>query len=142
MKRALRIFGLALACLAAVFVVGMAALPRPASAAPYNAFSNVCTGQGSDRSVCTDATNGNSQTTTNNKLFGPDGIMTKGAAILSIFVGVAALFMLSIGSFKYITSAGNATAVSGAKRTIMFSLIGVAVALLAQALIAFVLDRL
>ncbi len=141
MRRLLRALGLSVAALAAVFMVGMAALPQPASAA-YNAFSNVCSGQGSDRAVCSDATTGNGQTTTNNKLFGPDGIMTKGAAILSIFVGVAALFMLSIGSFKYITSAGNATAVSGAKRTIMFSLIGVAVALLAQALIAFVLDRL
>ena len=50
--------------------------------------------------------------------------------------------MLIIGGFRYVFSQGNEKAVSGAKDTILYSIIGIVVALLAFAIVNFVLNSL
>lgn len=57
-------------------------------------------------------------------------------------IGVAAVIMLIIGGFRYVFSQGNEKAVSGAKDTILYSIIGIVVALLAFAIVNFVLGSL
>jgi hypothetical protein len=54
-------------------------------------------------------------------------------------VGIAGLFMLVIGGFKYMASAGNTSTVSGAKEIIWDSLLGI-VAALAAYLILYVIN--
>lgn len=61
--------------------------------------------------------------------------------ILSWIVGVAAVIMIIIGGFKYVTSNGDANGTSGAKNTILYAVIGLVVAALAQALVQFVLNK-
>jgi Type IV secretion system pilin len=61
--------------------------------------------------------------------------------ILSFVIGIAAVIMIIIAGLRYVTSNGEAQAISGAKNTIIYALIGVVVALLAQALVRFVLTR-
>ncbi len=48
--------------------------------------------------------------------------------------------MIIIGGLRYVVSGGNATAVTAAKNTILYAIVGVIVALLAYAIINFVLQ--
>lgn len=73
---------------------------------------------------------------------GPDGVLLKAARIISIAVGVASIIMIMIGGFKYVTSNGEASSIESAKNIILFSIIGVVIALLSQTLISFVFSRI
>ncbi len=58
-----------------------------------------------------------------------------------LVIGIAAVIMLIVGGFRYVLSNGNEKAVSGAKDTILFAIIGIVVALLSYAIVNFVLGR-
>ncbi|GDX62939.1 hypothetical protein LBMAG34_4730 [Candidatus Saccharibacteria bacterium] len=62
--------------------------------------------------------------------------------ILLGIIGVVAVIMLIIGGFRYVLSAGNEKATSGAKDTILFAIIGIVVAVLAFAIVNFVIGGL
>lgn len=53
-------------------------------------------------------------------------------------VGIAALFMITVGGFMYATSAGNTSSAGTAKRVIMDSLLGLAVAMTAYLGLRFI----
>lgn len=57
--------------------------------------------------------------------------------ILSYIVGVAAIIMIIWAGFRYITSGGDSNKVSQAKNTLIYALVGVVIAILAQALVNF-----
>lgn len=61
---------------------------------------------------------------------------------LSVIVGVAAVIMIIIGGFKFITAGGDSGKVASARDTIMYSIIGLVVAALAQVIVKFVLNKL
>lgn len=61
--------------------------------------------------------------------------------ILSILIGIAAVIMIIVGGLRYVTSNGDANAISGAKNTIIYAVIGLVVAAVAQALVKFVLKN-
>jgi len=60
-------------------------------------------------------------------------------SLLSYFVGVLAIIMIIVGASKYITSGGDATKVTSAKNTLIYALVGLAVAALAQVMVRYVL---
>jgi len=61
--------------------------------------------------------------------------------IISFVAGIAAVIMIIVSGLKYITSGGDSGKVSSAKNTLIYALIGVVVAVLAQLLVHFVLYR-
>jgi hypothetical protein len=61
--------------------------------------------------------------------------------ILSWIAGIAAVIMIVISGLKYITSGGDASAISSAKSTLIYALVGVVVVLLAQSIVIFVINR-
>lgn len=61
--------------------------------------------------------------------------------VLSMLVGVAAVVMVIIGGLKYIVSGGDSAKVANAKDTILFAVIGLIVAAVAQILVRFVIDK-
>jgi len=61
--------------------------------------------------------------------------------LLSVLVGVAAVIMIIIGGFRYITSAGDSTKVTSAKNTIIYAIIGLIIVALAQLIVHFVLNK-
>ena len=61
--------------------------------------------------------------------------------IISVAVGAAAVIMLMVGGFRYITSAGNQESVKGAKNTIIYALVGLVIVALAQIIVQFVLTK-
>lgn len=63
--------------------------------------------------------------------------------LVSVFlfvIGAVSVLMLVYGGFRYVTSAGEAQAVTAAKNTILYAIIGIAVAMLAYAIADFVID--
>ncbi len=61
--------------------------------------------------------------------------------VLSLVVGGIAIIMIIVSGFRYITSNGDSARVTTAKNTLIFALIGVAVAALAQILVQFVVNK-
>lgn len=61
--------------------------------------------------------------------------------LFSIIVGVIAVVMIIVGGLKYITSRGDSSSVSSAKNTILYAVVGLVVAALAQFLVHYVLAR-
>lgn len=59
--------------------------------------------------------------------------------ILLFVLGAIAVIMIIIGGIRYTTSNGDAGSIKGAKDTILYSVIGLVVAILAYAIVNFVL---
>lgn len=57
--------------------------------------------------------------------------------ILSYVVGVVAVIMIIIAGLSYVTSGGDSNKVSSAKSTLLYALIGLVVAVLAQFIVHF-----
>ncbi len=62
--------------------------------------------------------------------------------IVFAFVGFVALIALLLASLKYVTSQGDAAATAKAKNTIIYSLIGLAIAASAFSIVTFVVKSL
>lgn len=88
-----------------------------------------------DSSVC-------KASTTENPIFGSKGIITRITKVLGFVVGVAAVIMIIINGFKFVLSNGNPENVTKAKNGIIFAVIGLLVALFAEAIAIFVLQKL
>lgn len=61
--------------------------------------------------------------------------------LFSAIIGVVAVFMMLFGGFKYITSAGDAGKIAQAQQTVLYGIVGLVVAALAQILVRFVLGQ-
>ena len=59
--------------------------------------------------------------------------------ILSAVVGIAAVIVVIVSGLKYVTSGGDSAGISSAKNSLVYALVGLAVAALAQVLVHFVL---
>lgn len=116
---------------ALALAVGFAAVP---AAEPVSAFSqSISDGAGSAK--------GEGQ---GDCLFGGgecagDGIFTTITNVLLFLVGAISVIMLIIGGIRYTISGGDSTAVTSAKNTILYAVIGIIVSLLAYAIVNFVL---
>ena len=62
--------------------------------------------------------------------------------VLLFIVGAVAVIMIIVGGIKYVTSGGDQNNVKSAKDTILYSVIGLIVALLAYAFVKFVVTNL
>ncbi|MDQ3158534.1 MAG: hypothetical protein M3P98_00120 [bacterium] len=73
------------------------------------------------------------------------GITSVIATALNLFsfvVGIAAVIMIIIGGFKYITSGGDSAGTQSAKNTVLFAVIGLIIVALAQIIVIFVINRI
>ncbi|MBI5357899.1 hypothetical protein HZB74_03575 [Candidatus Saccharibacteria bacterium] len=61
--------------------------------------------------------------------------------IMSIIVGIAAVIMIIVSGFRYITSAGDSNQISSAKNTFIYAIVGLIVVALAQTIVKFVLSK-
>ena len=70
-----------------------------------------------------------------------DNVIKEVINILSVAVSIAAVIMIMIGGFRYVTSGGKQESVTGAKNTILYAVIGLVIVALAQVIVRFVLTR-
>lgn len=68
-------------------------------------------------------------------------IVIKAVRLFSVVIGVIAVVMVMISGVKYMTSQGDANAVASAKNTLLYALVGIVVAALAQGIVKYVLNR-
>ena len=76
---------------------------------------------------------------------GGDGLQKVIATALNILTwitGVAAVFVLIIAGFRYVVSGGSSSGVTGAKNMIIYALIGIVIAMLAQLIVRFVIGEI
>ncbi len=62
--------------------------------------------------------------------------------VLLFIIGAASVIMLIIGGIRYVVSGGEQGAVTNAKNTILYAIVGIIVAILAYAAVQFVFDTL
>ncbi len=75
---------------------------------------------------------------TPDELTGGEGIFTQIVNVMLFIIGAVAVIMLIIGGIRYTTSNGDANQVTAAKNTILYAIIGIIVAILAYAIVNFV----
>jgi predicted permease len=127
-------------------VVGMAAADNTSTdntstigGAGSNVAGGLCTGinaatTGTQNNANCGTTNGSGEDTL-------QSIAKKIVNIFSLIVGVAAVIMIIVGGFRYITSGGDSTRVGGAKNTLIYAIVGLIIVALAQAIVHFVLNN-
>ena len=79
---------------------------------------------------------------TPSSLFGVDGdggIFRTIVNVLLFIIGAVSVIMLIIGGIRYTVSGGDSSAVTAAKNTILYAVIGIIVAILAYAVVNFVI---
>lgn len=87
--------------------------------------------------------NTNSELCRNNEpLFGAGSIWMNIINTLIFIIGAIAVLMIVIGGLKYVLSGGDQAAVNSAKNTILYSIIGLIVAILANAIVNFTINAL
>lgn len=70
---------------------------------------------------------------------GEQGLFRTITNILLFIIGAIAVIMLVIGGIRYTTSNGDSNQVTAAKNTILYAIIGIIVAILAYAVVNFVI---
>jgi len=85
---------------------------------------------------------GECKSATGAKLLGKDSLVSAIINTLLIIIGAASVIMMIIGGLRYILSNGDQNAVTAAKNTILYSAIGLIVALMAYAITTFLVNAL
>jgi hypothetical protein len=106
-----------------------------------NVFNNCGEGRvaGSDTpTVCKDANTQAANNGNNNPIIN----IIKGAiTVLSYLIGIAAIIGIVVSGIRLTTAGGDSNAVASARSGLVYSLVGVAVAVLAQVIVAYVLGK-
>jgi hypothetical protein len=113
------------------FMVGVSAVAMPAgTVSAINVFEGCGNGGNGGAAVC--------------KAAGTDSATSMATIIINtmlFILGIIAVIMIILGGIRYTTSDGDASRVKAAKDTIMYSIVGLVVAMLAFAIVNFVIGR-
>ena len=111
-------------------LLAVPALVVSVSAAPVFAADNLSLGEGVNSAK-------SEEQPTN--LFGAGGVFQTVTNVLLFIFGAVSVIMLIIGGVRYTISQGDSSAVTSAKNTILYAVIGLIVAILAYAVVNFVI---
>lgn len=70
-----------------------------------------------------------------------DGLAKTITNLMFYFVGILAVIMIIAGGIRYVISTGDSSKVKAAKDTIMYSVVGLIVALLAWTIVSYVISK-
>ncbi len=121
-----------LMALIALPVLAVGLVGAPAFAANLSLSDGATSAKGNDQAPC---------------LFGNEGDACVGKTpvfktitdVLLFIIGAISVIMLVIGGIRYTVSAGDSSAVTAAKNTILYAIVGIVVAILAYAVVNFVI---
>lgn len=97
-------------------------------------IGQACSGNAQNSEVCTAGSN--------DPITGENGVLLRAVDIISYMAGFAAVLMLVIAGLKFVTSSGDPNSVKSARDTIIYALIGVAVLILCQTIVKFVISKI
>ena len=75
-------------------------------------------------------------------LLGDGGVLSTIINTMLFIIGFLSVVMLIFGGLRYIISGGNAAAVTAAKNTILYAIVGLIIAIFAYAIVNFVIGSL
>ena len=73
---------------------------------------------------------------------GDGGVVQSAVNILLWVIGILAVIMIIWSGFRYIWSNGDSSKITNAKNTLIYSIVGLVIAIMAYAIVNFVYDRL
>lgn len=123
--------------ISSLLVISFSFVPIAANAAdPVNPFDNCSTlGADTDSALCNASQGGG-------KLFGPGSIWNNILNAVTYVVGAISVLMVIIGALRYSLSGGDQGSITSAKNTIIYALVALIVAVMANALVNFVLSTI
>ena len=74
-------------------------------------------------------------------ILGNDGVLRNGLQVFVYIGGFASLVMITVGGFRYVLAGGDPQQAAGARNTLIYAVIGLVIALGAQSILTFVIDR-
>lgn len=74
-------------------------------------------------------------------LFGVGGVFTTLSNVLLFVIGALSVIMIIIGGLRYVISGGETANITAAKNTILYSIVGLVISMLAYAIINFVIGN-
>lgn len=119
------------ACLLFFGLLAPALAAEPAMA--LNPFG-AC-GSDTSHSVCAEANNGN------DSILGKNGILAKVINLLLTLGGIISVIVIIIGGIRYVTSGGDSNQLRSARDTILYAVVGLVIAVMAFAIVNFVLGK-
>ena len=111
-----------------ITLFGLAATPFVATTGAIDVFKDACSGGSGSSAVC--------GASTKDEL---PGIIKNVINLLFFVIGMIAVIMIVIGGIRYSTSAGDSSQVQAAKNTVLYAVIGLVIAIMAFAIVNFVL---
>ncbi|HSX34597.1 MAG TPA: hypothetical protein VLF62_03050 [Candidatus Saccharimonadales bacterium] len=119
----------------ALFAVAAVAASVPVVHSAAQGVFDVCKqGGASGSAVC--------HAPTGNNLSGSNGIIVKVANIFAFVGGIAAVFVLIVGGFMYITSGGDSGKANSGRSAVIYSMVGLVVIVLGRVIIGFVVTKI
>ncbi len=105
--------------------------------AASNLYNGVdCSGKAASSTFCSD------KGATGNPLTGKDGIILTATKIIAVIAGVAAVIVIMLAGFRYITSSGDSGEMAKARHTLLYAIAGLVVIALAPTIVGFVLSKI
>ncbi len=101
----------------------------------------LCSGTGVNTEFCNEVSS-SSADAGNNSLLGSDGVLTKLAQGLIMLTAAISVVMVIIAGLMFILGSGSPETVSKARRTVIYAIAGLSIAILGQVIVIFVLNRL
>jgi hypothetical protein len=120
--------------IATLFGIWLPALAAPATVNAVDVFGP-CSGSANTSDVCKDVKNAS----------GSNPVIDTLRAvinIISIIIGIAAVIVIIISGLRMILSGGEPADVKSAREGIIYALVGIVVAIFAQAMVIFVLNKI
>lgn len=118
-----------------LIIFGLALAPMAASA-QVDPFGNCAQGVANNSTICNAVKGGTGG------LFGPNSVWNRILNTITFVIGAVAVLMVIVGAVRYALSAGDQGAVTGAKNTIIYALVALIIAVMANAIVNFVLTSI
>lgn len=119
--------------LALLLGIGFSAVPSLVMAADEQAL---CEGSGGTWTIDKSLPNGGKCTSTDGRTL--MGTIQQLTDVLIFLIGAIAVVMIIVGGIRYVVSAGDQAALTSAKNTILYAIIGLLVAIMAFAVVRFI----
>lgn len=110
-----------------------------AQAAAVDVFTSCADPQAQQTDVCQNVKDNSSTEAKDNPIIGAIKLTI---TILSIIIGFTAVVMIIVAGLSFITANGDAQAIAKARGSIIYALVGIVIVGIAQALVAFVLNKI
>ncbi len=85
---------------------------------------------------------GDNSTGKANPITGPGGVLSEITGIILYIVGILAVVMVIISGIRMATANGDSNAFNSARTGLIYAVIGLAVAILARAIVLFIVNKL